>query len=187
MAVDTNAINIKGIASWAHVIKPEEWEGQPTGYSICVEMPEENLEKFKAYIENFWEEHKDELGDKKLNPKAEFLTPVKEDANGTEIVKAKTLHYYKNRKTGEITPKTLPVFKADNTPLEKGVLIGNGSEVRVNVTPHVVYVNSKKYGVGLYLNAVQVLALKEYTAGSPQTADSFGFEATETPEEEVEF
>lgn len=187
---DTKSIVLKGKAYWAHVRTPEKWDGEETGYSIMVQLEsEEKLEKLKKYLSDFWDEHKSELDGKKLKAKADFLSPFKELDDGTVCVKARTLHYYKNRKTGEITPKTLPVFKADGTPLEEGVLVGNGSKVQVNVTPAISYANSSKYGVKLYLNAVVVNELVEYH--SAKSANEYGFDLTEKSSEvdpeEVEF
>ena len=76
------------------------------------------------------------------------------------------------------------LFDANGVPLADGVLVGNGSKVRVNYSP-------KEYtgfggGITLYLNAVQVLELVEF--GENKAVD-YGFdfdpEAVKAAEAEV--
>ena len=62
---------------------------------------------------------------------------------------------------------------SNGSPLEQGVLIGNGSEVVINVTPSPYVVNPSTYGIQLRLNAVQVLDLVEFGGRS---ASAFGFD-----------
>ena len=172
MANNQMQLKIRGKAYWAHVHSPETYEGKQLGYSIMVKIDDDKLEALKNKLENLFNEAETTMA-KKPNRKKPMNLSIKEDSKAGECIKAKTLHYYKNRETGEITPKTLPVFKKNGEPLEQGVQIGNGSEVIINVTPSPYVVNPSTYGVQLRLNAVQVLDLVEYGARSAQT---FGFD-----------
>ncbi len=83
-----------------------------------------------------------------------------------------------------VTFKTSEQFKPGlfdkyGKQISETVLIGNGSKVRVNYNP-------REYegfggGLALYLNAVQVLELVEYTGRS---ADAYGFDVAPEPAQE---
>lgn len=178
------SIKINGTAYWAHITKPETFNEKEIGYTIMVKPDDnETTEKLNNYLENLFNEEEANLAIK-VNRKKPMNLPVKEDANAGECFKAKTNHFYKNKTTGEITPKVLPIFKKDGSVLEQGVLVGNGSKVCIDVTPNVYAMSSVNYGVTLRLNAVQVLDLKEYSA--TKSAESYGF-TTEASEETPEF
>lgn len=181
MANNQMQLKIRGKAYWAHVHSPETYEGQQLGYSIMVKIDDDKLEALKNKLENLFNEAETTMA-KKPNRKKPMNLSIKEDSKAGECIKAKTKHYYKNRETGEITPKTLPVFKKNGEPLEQGVKIGNGSEVIINVTPSPYVVNSSTYGVQLRLNAVQVLNLVEY--GTP-SAQAFGFDIEDDDEDDT--
>ena len=181
MANNQMQLKIRGKAYWAHVQSPETYEGKQLGYSIMVKIDDDKLETLKNKLENLFNEAEPTMA-KKPNRKKPMNLPIKEDGKVGECIKAKTLHYYKNRETGEITPKTLPVFKKNGEPLEQGVLIGNGSEVVINVTPSPYVVNPSTYGIQLRLNAVQVLDLVEFGGG--RSASVFGFD-TEDDEDDT--
>lgn len=180
MANNQMQLKIRGKAYWAHVQSPETYEGKPLGYSIMVKIDDDKLENLKNKLENLFNEAEPTMA-KKPNRKKPMNLSIKEDGKVGECIKAKTLHYYKNRETGEITPKTIPVFKKNGEPLEQGVLIGNGSEVVINVTPSPYVVNPSTYGIQLRLNAVQVLDLVEFGGRS---ASAFGFD-TEDDEDDT--
>ena len=183
----TKAITLKGTAFWAHVVKPEVYEGNELGYSVQVQLDsEEATAKLKNYLEEFWEDNKPEG---KIDPKTAPNLSVKETPNGDECFKAKTKHYIEDA-NGQKIPKKLPIFKADGEPLEAGTLIGNGSKVQVNVTPAVYRTSSKNFGVTLYLNAILVADLVPY---GERDAESYGFdvvpkaEVGDDDEEDMEF
>lgn len=180
----TNDILLKGTAYWAHVVKPEEYEGKEIGYSIMVKLADEEAnEKLKTYLENYF---KANLPDKPIDAKTSPNLPFKEiSINGvfTEAVKAKTTHYFIDKKTGQRIDRKVAIFKADGTPLEDGTLIGNGSQVQVSVTPSVYHVNKKNFGITLRIRAVMVSELVAYGAKSAQ---DYGFEITESPDENTD-
>lgn len=183
----TKAITLKGTAFWAHVVKPEVYEGNELGYSVQVQLDSvEATDKIKNDLEEFWEDNKPEG---KIDPKVAPNLSVKETPNGDECFKAKTKHYIEDA-NGQKIPKKLPIFKADGEPMEAGTLIGNGSKVQVNVTPAVYRTSSKNFGVTLYLNAILVSELVPY---GDRDAESYGFdvvpktEVGDDDEEDMEF
>lgn len=192
---ENKTINIKGASMWAKVWESDEYNGQLTGYSIQVAPDEKEKERVLKALLKVWETEKDDvLKDKKFKLKEGCLylggtDPDKDDEDQTRYFKAKRVHEYKNRLTGEMVPITLPIFDIYGEPIPKGTLIGNGSIVTINVQPTVYAVKKDTYGVSLKLQAVQVNKLVEYK----KDASSFGFEVAEheednsTPFDEVEF
>lgn len=186
---------IKGSAMWAKVWESGEYNGQLTGYSIQVAPGENEKKRVLNLLTEVWEREKDEvLKDKNFKLKDGYLylggtEPDEDDEDQTRYFKAKRMHEYKDRLTGEMVPITLPIFDAYGEPLPKGTLIGNGSIVTINVLPTVYAVKKDTYGVSLKLIALQVNKLVEYK----KDASSFGFEVAEheedgsTPFDEVEF
>ena len=192
---DNKTIMIKGSAMWAKVWESGEYNGQLTGYSIQVAPDEKEKERVLKALLKVWETEKDEvLKDKNFKLKDGYLylggtEPDEDDEDQTRYFKAKRMHEYKDRLTGEMVPVTLPIFDAYGDPMPKGTLIGNGSIVTLNVLPTVYAVKKDTYGVSLKLNALQVNKLVEYK----KDASSYGFEKAEheedksTPFDEVEF
>ena len=185
----TKPITLKGTAFWAHLSKPEKYQGTEIGYSIEVKLEsEEANKKLENYLENFWEEQKTErFSDKKISAKASPHLPLKEDNEGNTVFKAKTKHYFEDKVTGERINRTIPVFDSTGKPLPAGTLVGNGSKVQINVTPAAYCLSSTNFGVKLLLNAVLVSELVEYN--SSKSASAYGFEVTEDNEvnDEAEF
>lgn len=172
---------LNGKAYWAHVQSPEKYEDKEIGYSIMVVLEDKKLEELKAYLEKFFHENEPE---KPMDTKVGANYPFKEVTSGGmtyEAVKAKTKHFFLDKTTGQRIDKTLPIFKSDGSPLEKGTLIGNGSTVQINVTPVVYHVTRKNYGVTLRLNGVMVNDLVAYGSNN---AESFGFTVAEKSESE---
>lgn len=185
MATNNNTILINGTAYWAHVQKPEEYSGSQIGYSIVVDLEDdEKLEKLQVHLANVFNEEAKEQG-WKLDPKTTLNLPIKENttANGEtrECIKAKTKHEYQNKTTGEIVKRSVPIFDEYGEPAPKGTLIGNGSKVQINCTPHCYMINRKNFGVTLRLNAICVFELVEYSAGE-RNANSYGFSIKEKSE-----
>lgn len=192
---DNKTIMIKGSAMWAKVWESDEYNGKLTGYSIQVAPGENEKKRVLALLNEVWEREKDEvLKDKNFKLKDGYLylggtEPDKADEDQTRYFKAKRMHEYKDRLTGEMVPITLPIFDAYGEPIPKGTLIGNGSIVTINVLPTVYATKKDTYGVSLKLIALQVNKLVEYK----KDASSFGFEVVEheddgsTPFDEVEF
>lgn len=148
---------------------------------------------------------KDERGGEKGEPK--YQIDVVFDANNPEwkawagkvMAQVKALPEQKNKATGAVIPKQIPIkkefdqdeqptgryyvtFKTGVTfkpglfdkfgqPIPETVMIGNGSKVRVNYCENTY--EAFGGGVNFYLNAVQVVELVEY---QKQTAEGYGFQ-----------
>lgn len=171
-------MKIKGKAYWAKVRTPEEWQGNPVGFSVQVEMPPENLQKMKDY---FTQKIKEEVfPDKKFV--GEITLPIK-DNNGTDTVKVRTKHYYVDKATGQQVPKHIPVYNEYGELIPEDVLIGNGSDVEVACNAKYYYEGQKKWGVRLYLNSMMVVNLVKY---STDGSDEFDFKQRGEADEEAE-
>lgn len=185
MVTTNNTILINGTAYWAHVQKPEEYNDSPIGYSIVVDLEDdEKLAKLQVHLTSVFNDEAKAQG-WQLDPKTTLNLPIKENttANGEtrECIKAKTKHEYQNKTTGEIVKRSVPIFDQYGEPAPKGTLIGNGSKVQINCTPHCYMINRKNFGVTLRLNAVCVFELVEYSAGE-RNANSYGFSIKEKSE-----
>lgn len=180
-------MKIKGKAFWAKVRTPETYQGMPVGYSVQVEMPEENLKKMVAY---FTDKCKNEhFVDKKCD--GEITLPIKTDANGKTTVKVKTKHYYVEKSTGKQVKKVIPIYNEYGEIIPEDVLIGNGSDVEVACNVKYFYDGAKKWGVRLYLQSMMVTNLVQY---STDGSEEFEFkkrpehsEESVTQEDEVDF
>ena len=192
---DVKTLNIKGVCKWAKVWESGAYNGKLTGYSIQVAPEEKETEKVLKELLGIWNQGKDEaLKDKNFKPKEGYLylggtEPDEDEEDQARYFKAKRIHEFKDRQTGEMIPITLPIFDAYGVPMQKGTMIGNGSIVTMNVLPTVYAVKKDTYGVSLKLLALQVNKLVEYK----KDASSYGFEVEEpeddesTPFDEVEF
>ncbi len=187
MATKQNTILINGTAYWAHVVNPEEYNGAPIGYSIVVDLEDEDkLAKLQVHLANVFNDEMQAQG-WKLDPKTTLNLPIKENtaSNGEvrECVKAKTKHEFIDKKTGKLNKREVPIFDAYGEPIPKGTLIGNGSKVQINCTPHCYMINRKNFGVTLRLNAVCVNELVEY--GGSKNANTYGFQTKEKTESDL--
>lgn len=94
------------------------------------------------------------------------------DETGNYTVRTKT-----SAKNSDGTTRTVPLFDAAGQPITSAPRIGRGSEVRVSFNPKgYAMANGRKLGLTLYLSAVQILKLVEYTGGG---SGSYGFKAEE--------
>lgn len=151
-----------GEAMWAHVYKPRAFQsgGKDQGapkYSIEVYF-DPNDPKWKEWCVQ-------------VRNVGKGTIPIKWEENEQE---QRTGRLYASFKTGEKFKPSL--FDRYGKPLPDGVMIGNGSKVRVNYSPNAY--DGFGGGVNLYLNAVQVLDLVEYKS---RDAKGFGFEAEPEP------
>ncbi len=84
------------------------------------------------------------------------------------------------------TPKSVVMFDAKGKPV-KGAKVGGGSRVKLSVTPS-EYNSTMGAGVALYLNAVQIIELVEFTGGGSAKSHGFGeeegYSADDSGEEE---
>lgn len=159
--MSTKYTNIRGIAKWAHVYKPDAAFGQEN-YKINVYLHGEELEKFKA------------LG---------LLLTIKEDAEGKFVTLRRTTKRVFDDEVTFFTPPSIRgkinvvytdndgneirQYKKGSLPVIKGEQreIGNGSEVSVNIS----YFDTAK-GKGHRLESVTVLNLIEYDGSAKSEA-----------------
>lgn len=181
-------MKIKGKAFWAKVRTPETYQGKPVGYSVQVEMPEENLQRMKDY---FTDKCKNEqFTDKRCD--GDITLPIKVDENtGRKTVKVKTKHFYVEKATGKQVQKVIPIYNEYGEIIPEDVLIGNGSDVEVACNCKFFYDSAKKWGVRLYLQSMMVTNLVKY---STDGSDEFEFKKRPegqtqevTQEDEVDF
>jgi hypothetical protein len=152
-----------GEAMWAHVHKPRAFQSGgrdqgPPKYSIEVYF-DPNDPKWKEWCA------------KVRAAAGKGTVPIKWEENEQD---QRTGRLYASFKTGEKFKPAL--FDRYGLPLPEGTMIGNGSKVRVNYSPNAY--DGFGGGVNLYLNAVQVLDLVEYTS---RDAKGYGFDAEPAP------
>lgn len=166
----------EGTAFYPYLRTPETFEGKEIGYSIKLMMSQENTAKFKAFLAKELEKASQDP-EFKGKSFANANMGISEDKDGNELFKFKTKASYTNR-NGEEFKKTLPVFDAFGKPVPEDINVGHGSVVVVAFSTKAYWKNKNMKGLTLYLEAVQVLELKEgYGAGG--SADEFGFGAVE--------
>jgi len=175
------------ILTWACLNKEEEYKGKSTGkYSVRGTFATiEDTNELLADLEGLYDTYKKTNKDlSELKPKRNSVPSFGESENvktGEIGFKFSTSSTWK--KDG--SPKIVPVVDAKGKPY-KGP-IGNGSIGRICFTVAPKCVASDNYGVSLWLEAVQVLELKEYNAGDVDAAVfGFGVEEGFNASEEVE-
>jgi hypothetical protein len=118
---------------------------------------------------------KKKLGQLTVNePYTEEYDRETEEPTGNLLFKFKTKA--SGTKDGKAWSRKLPLFDAAGTPLD-GVEVWGGSEGKVSFSAVPYFVPATgTAGVSFYLNAVQVLELRQ---GGGSSAESFGFEEEE--------
>lgn len=165
----------QGTAQYPHLRVPESYEGQEIGYTIKLLMSQENTAKFKLFLEK-------ELAKAAESPEfkgksfAGANMGLSTDKDGNEVFKFKTKATFQNR-NGETFKKTLSIFDAFGKPVPEEINVGHGSIVKVAFSTKAYWKNRNMKGLTLYLEAVQVIELKEGFGGA--SADEFGFGAVE--------
>ena len=171
-----------GEAKWAHVHEPKEpfeSKGEPK-YQIDVVFDKSD-EKWVAWAKDLSDKVKalPEQVDKKTGDKLAKQSPIKRELDAQD---EPTGRFYVTFKTGS---RFKPgVFDKAGKVVDSSVLIGNGSKVRVAYVENVY--TAFGGGINLYLNAVQVVSLTEY---SNHSAESYGFDidSTEVSAEDIPF
>ena len=156
-----------GEARWAHVQEPKpayDDKGEPK-YCIDVVFDPKDAE-WAAWGKDITRRVKECKG--KNNP---IRWDTEKDDKGEEHKTGKLVVSFK---TGAQYKPAL--FDKYGRPLGEGILVGNGSKVRVNFSPAAY--EGFGGGITLYFNALQVLDLVQY---APKTAEAFGFAAAEPP------
>lgn len=165
----------KGTAMWAHLDKPEEFNGSIVGYTITFVPSKEDADKLINQLEEVLEEAKQDERFKGRKWAAEPLMGYKEDADGNIVFKFKQKVSYVD-KMGQTHKLGVRIFDSIGNPIDpRKTIIGNGSIVRVAFVPVPFNVNKNINGLSMKLRAVQVLKLEEYKKKDYTHMDSFGF------------
>lgn len=173
----------EGLAQYAFLNKPETFNGEEVGYSITLRMNDEDTKEFVAMLNGLLDKAKEENGKKW---RKEPYMGMHADADGHIVFKFKAKSMVKTR-GGETVKRTIPVVDSKCNPMKVSSL-GNGTIVRIAYSLSPYWVSSNVNGIGLYLNAVQVVKYVPYTPKKDYgfTVVEGGYEATEEPEEAEE-
>ncbi len=162
---------LAGTAMWAKVTEPDTKFNPDGEYSVNLQMPVAESVEMCEQLEQIVQAKFDEAIEKDPRLKNTLTTqpvcqPVydRDTGDDTGNVEFKFKLKAKVRKRDGTYYEQVPaVFDAKVKPMDKNVLIGNGSKVKVAFEP-VPYVmpSTKKVGVSLRLKAVQVIDLIEY-------------------------
>jgi len=175
-----NIMVLEGTAQWAKVLEPDtKWN--PLGdYTINLQMTQEEAAPMCERLEELVQEtFKKAIKEKPPLKNSLTTQPVSStvydkdtgDDTGIEEFKFK-LKAKVQRKDGSYYEQKPAVLDAKKQPLPEGMLIGNGSRVKVAFEPFpYVMQATKKVGVSLRLKAVQVLDLVEYGNNSTSVFD----------------
>ena len=166
----------KGSASYPSLTRPDTRYNAEGVYKTGLVLKGKDAEGLITQIKEIYVE---EFGAKKLTAAAQL--PFKTNDDGTTTFNFKT--------------KTIPkLFDSKGNPIKDiaDLKVGSGSSIKVAAAAK-AYNAGGKTGVTMYLNAVQIIDLVEYS-GSPFGAEEGGFEAaaqekfSEAPEtEDVDF
>ena len=181
MAKKERYVSPKGEALWAKLDTPDYTFKDDGELSIDLVVDEDTAEAMREKHSDLLKEQiaevKKEKKSKKIKLAANEGMSIKPQENeegeetGKYVIKFSTVGT-----TRDGTEKTVPVFDAKGNKLDTALKVGNGSTVKVCYSPSAYYSAALGAGVKLYLNAVQVLDLVEFSGGS---AESYGFEEEE--------
>lgn len=193
-----NFISPKGEARWASVVNPTQFkddDGKPTGDPFfCVDLvmnaSDEECQAFMETIDEMVEESYQTAlkNNPKLKKTIKKQFPYREETDedgeptGSIIFKFKTGVSFENKKTGEVVKRTVGIVDAQTQPIKnrKDLSIGNGSIIKVAYQPNNYFVKGTKLaGTSLYLQAVQILELLEYSKDYGFGAEEGGFSSSE--------
>ena len=177
-----SAVTPAGIAKYAWLSKPDT-KFDPDGVykvNLILDPADPEVQEFLEGINNQLNDyHASELNKPKAKKLAKAL-PYKDDFNedgdstGMVSVALKTKAVVKDKETGLTKPKTLPIINKYGKPIPEGTSVGNGSTIKAAYSSFCTTVKGVCY-LSLYLNAVQVLDLVEYSG-------NYGFTFEEEPE-----
>lgn len=174
MASKDKFVSPKGIAQYPWLTKPDTKFNAEGTYKTSLAVPKAQA---KEFVEAIKQAFVDEFGASKM---AKAHMPFKEDEEGNVVFSFKS--------------KQKPrLFDSQGKPITDEVAVGGGSQIKVagSLGP---YNKGANMGVALYLNAVQIISLVEFSS-SPFGAEEGGFVAAaqddsfpaEASNEEVEF
>ena len=178
----------KGTAVWPHLNAPDTQYKDEGEYHVKLALdPAKDpkvqpfLDELQARFDTYVDEVKAEVGAakaKKLKFNEPFTAELDDEGEetGKVLVKFKMKAQYK-AKDGTTKTNKPRFFDARGNPVANPATIGNGSILRISYGI-AGYSTPQGTGISLYLNAVQIVELVEYT-GTGGSAQSYGFEAEE--------
>jgi hypothetical protein len=136
-------------------------------YKVLLELTPEEAEPLKSKIDRKLSGLKMIKGEDWEVKKPYYI----DEKNNNVVFVIKTSATFKDNETGEDIHKKIAIVDAYNRPISDNVIVGNGSTLRCRIGIGEWTNPSKKLGISLYLNSVQVKNLVEY--------DMAGFEPLE--------
>ena len=155
------------------VIHQKDGKVIPTGkYSITLNLPDDDTEKFNAAIAKVWEEFlENNKQDREFNL-AQYMAPTRTFNDKTYFVFRKNVSAI-SKESNQPVKLYVPLFDAENKNCTNEVRgIGRGSKVKVSFSFYPFYMNANNYGVSLRLNALQIIDLVSLTSNGSK----YGFE-----------
>lgn len=165
-------ITAVGEVYFAHILKPEEFQGKSTNkFSLMLKLAEKDKKKLLDEIDAEWQKYAESEEGSKHKYKYDYANGLKEYKD-EEYFKFKMTHIIHTR-TGKDWERSVPVFDASCKEISKEITgIGNGSKAKIAYELAPYYITDKNYGVALRLTGVQILDLVEEGDSS---ASSLGF------------
>ncbi len=168
---------LQGIASWAHLDKPEDFNGKSTGnYTITITPTVEDAQRMEKMATEAWENYKENnksLANKKLRSEPYIGQKTDKDGNIQYKFAASEKIHLRN---GDVLQRTIPIFDGAGNEVTKKLKkkgIGNGSEVVVSYQLYPYYNASNAFGVSLRLQGIQILKYVQYKGAA--SAEGLGF------------
>jgi len=168
-----------GIGRYTWLNKPDKTYDEVYGvYRTDLILSEEDWNAFKLEVKPLYEQA---LADEQVKQGKKTLkqhgSPISIDEEGQHVLKCK-LKAGGKRKDGSEYALSVGRFDGNGKPLDKDVIIGGGSKIKLAIRPKFWYVSALGFGMTLEPHAVQVLELEAVQAGSA-SATTYGFTAVE--------
>lgn len=170
---------------FAHVLKPEEFQGKSTNkFSLMLKLSEKDKQRLLAEIDAEWNKFAESEEGRRHKYKYEYANGLKEYKDD-EFFKFKMTHILHCR-SGRDWERHVPIFDTSCREISSEVTgIGNGSKGKVAYELAPFYVNDKNYGVALRMTGIQILDLVE-EGGTSASALGFGQEEGFVKEDKIE-
>jgi hypothetical protein len=172
-----------GLLKWAFLSEPNTRWKDDGEYKVTLTLPADH--KFLKKLDELLEAGSAQVMET-LKPKdkkeATLASPysmeydAEDNETGRVELKFKTAAFFVDKKTGNKISLKPKLFDAQGKPIKGKLVVGNGSKGAVNFSYGFYFMpTTKKVGMSMYLNAVQIIELEEYEADG----SGFGFGATD--------
>jgi hypothetical protein len=168
-----------GIGRYTWLNKPDKTYDEAYGvYRTDLILSEEDWNAFKLEVKPLYEQaFADEQVKQGKKTLKQHGSPITIDEEGQHVLKCK-LKAGGKRKDGTEYSLSVGRFDGNGKPLDKDVIIGGGSKIKLAIRPKFWYVSALGFGMTLEPHAVQVLELESIQAGAA-SATTYGFTAVE--------